>query len=292
MAWVDALRMRQWHKNLLVFVALVFSFSLDQTAPLWKSILLFCAFCMASSASYLLNDLNDRVADRLHPLKKNRAIAAGHIRPSLALAVSGTFILLSLLVSYLWISSAATWFILAYFGLQIAYNFGLRDIVAADVITIALGFILRAVAGAVAIGVPFSEWLLVCTFFGAVRLALGKRQAELYAARVGLRKGWEEISDAELKILGAMTSAVLLVAYSLYSFTSHTAGLVAGHFVSPLILTLPIVYFGIVRYELLAARGGAGDPELLPISDKPLAIALLGWLAISFASLYLWRMIK
>ncbi len=296
-AWIDALRIRQWHKNLLVLVPLVFAFRLPDPESVRRSVLLCAAFCLASSGIYLVNDLMDRDLDRGHPLKKRRAIAAGNIDPGAAGAMALILLVTGPAISAFFVSLAATRIMLCYFVVQLIYNFLCRGVAAADVVTIALGFVLRAVAGAVAIGVPFSEWLILCTFFGAVRLAIGKRQAEVHAGRTGLRRGWgslgwEAVSETEITIIGAMTSSVLLVAYAFYCFTSRTAGLVmsGGSLgIPPLLLSLPVVFFGVVRYELVASAGRAGDPELLPFQDKPLSIALLGWLAVSFAALYLWR---
>lgn len=291
-AWLDALRVRQWHKNLLVFVPLVFAFRLPDPESARRAILLCAAFCLGSSGIYLVNDLMDRDADRRHPMKRSRAIAAGALAPGTAGAMALVLIVAGPAVAATFVSIGATLVLLGYFVVQLAYNFLLRGVAAADVVAIALGFVLRAVAGAVAIGVPFSEWLLLCTFFGAARLAIGKRQAEVRAGRTGLRRGWERISEPEIMIVGAMTSAVLLIAYALYCFTSRTASLVmapGGSPFPPLLVSLPVVFFGIVRYELLASAGAAGDPEMLPFTDRPLSIALLGWLAVSFAALYLWR---
>lgn len=280
--WLEALRIRQWHKNLLVFVALIFSFRVHETDLVLRTLVLFAAFCLASSATYLLNDLRDREIDRAHPMKRNRPIAVGKIQPAHARVGAVALILLSIATSWFVLPQA----IIAYLALSSAYTVFFRHIVIADVIVIALGFIIRAVAGALAIDVPFSEWLLVCTFFGAVRLGIGKRQSELTVARTGLRDEWEKIPDTELKIIGAMTSGILIVAYTLYSFGSATAAIVGP---LPLLLSLPFVYYGVVRYEFVAAKGDARDPENLLFRDRPLAIATLGWLAVSFAALYLWR---
>jgi decaprenyl-phosphate phosphoribosyltransferase len=292
--WIDALRVRQWHKNLLVFIPLVFALRLTETSLVVRAAGLFLAFCAASSGVYLFNDISDIAEDRRHPMKRLRAIASGKIRPGAA--TFAAFLLISASVSgvFFGLGTAAALLVGAYLGLQIAYNVGLRGSAGADVIAIAAGFVLRAVAGAVVIDVPFSEWLLVCTFFGAVRLALGKRQAEIKAGRTGLRQGWEEVSDEELRTLGAMTSGILVVAYTLYSFTSATAhalGVANRMGLPPLLLSLPIVYYGVVRYELLASAGAAGDPETLPIRDRALSIALVAWFAVSFAALYLWRIV-
>jgi decaprenyl-phosphate phosphoribosyltransferase len=292
--WLDALRVRQWHKNLLVFIPLVFAFRIAELSLALRALILFAAFCAASSGVYLINDLADIAEDRRHPMKRMRPIACGKIGPGPATLAAFLLISASIAGAHFALSAAGALMVGGYLGLQIAYNAGLRRSAGADVIAIAAGFVLRAVAGAVVISVPFSEWLVVCTFFGAVRLALGKRQAEIKAGRTGLRRGWEQVSDEELRTLGAMTSGILVVAYTLYSFTSATAhvlGSPSGIGLPPLLLSLPIVYYGVVRYELLAAAGAAGDPETLPMRDQPLLIALVAWFTVSFAALYLWRIV-
>lgn len=287
--WFEALRLRQWHKNLLVFVPILFAFKIADGELLGRVAILAAAFCAASSAAYLLNDIMDRDADRAHPLKRHRPIASGVIAPGPALAVAVVLIAVSLLAAWSAHGFRAIAMILAYLGLQGAYNLGLRALAVADVIVIAMGFVLRAAAGAEVIEVPFSAWLLVCVFFGALRLAVGKRQAELRAGRTGLRRGWEEYDESELRTIGGMLAAALLVAYTLYCFTSHTAGIVATGATPPLLATLPFALFGLLRYERLAASGAAAEPETILARDLQIAVAIVGWALLSFAALYLWR---
>jgi len=293
--WLNALRVRQWHKNFLVFIPLIFAFQISNLELVIRTFYLFVAFCAASSSVYLFNDLLDKKQDLLHPLKKDRAVASGRISTRTAMILAGILLVFSLLLVTLTIPISASLILISYLILQFFYNLGLRNIPAADVISIALGFVLRAVGGAVAISVPFSEWLLICTFFGAVRLALGKRQAELTAGKTGLRLGWEELGQDFARILGAITSAALTVSYTLYCFASATARIL-GHGSEgstfefpPLLLSLPVVYFGIMRYEILASKGVAGDPELLIVKDKELSASIVIWFIITFAALYLWR---
>lgn len=293
--WADALRIRQWPKNLLVYVALVFAFRLRRPADFLLASVLFLVFCGVSSFAYLLNDICDRDRDRNHPLKRDRPVASGRLTLRAAATGGAVTIIAAASAALTALSSECVLVIATYLLLQLAYNGFLRRFAGADVIIIALGFVLRAVAGAVAIGVVFSEWLIVCTFFGAVRMALGKRQAEVKMARSGLRAGWEAVSDEELRSVGAMTGATLLIVYTLYCFDSATArqvGELEVHGVlatlPPLLLSLPFVYFGVVRYEILASRGAAGEPEYLLFRDTQSLTALLGWFAVSVAALYLW----
>lgn len=295
MIWIEALRVRQWHKNLLVAVPLVFSFRLFDPAALVLTATLIVAFCLASSAVYLVNDLCDRAADRQHPMKSHRPIASGKIRFGAALIIAVLLAAVAIALAILRLPMAATGALVSYLALQVLYNLALRGSAGADVISVALGFVLRAVGGALALNVPFSEWLLICTFFGAARLALGKRQGELIAAKSGLRRGWENVAAADLKSLGVLTSAVLVVSYTHYCFASRTAVLL-GHAASgwaafpPLLMTLPVVFYGVMRYELVAGQGGAGEPELLLFRDRSLALAVFGWMAVSVASLYAGRL--
>lgn len=293
-AWADALRLRQWHKNLVVAVPLVFSFQLFDTAAAATVAALVAAFCLASSGIYLLNDWRDLEQDSRHPLKSRRAVASGAIPRPVAFA-AGIALALAGFALAAWRVPAGGSAIAAYLLLQALYNGILRSASAADVIVIALGFVLRAVSGAVAIGVPFSEWLLICTFFGAVRLAIGKRQAELMAGRTGLRRGWEEARDEDVRVMGGIVSAILVVAYTQWCFASRTAAALvdvgaAMTRLPPLSLTIPVVLFGVLRYEMIAARGRAGEPEAVLVRDGQLLAAFAGWVILSVAALYAGRL--
>lgn len=290
---IEALRMRQWHKNLLVFIPLVFAFRIYSADDIIRTVILFISFCLASSSVYLFNDLVDRKKDVLHPLKKERAVASGRISFRSAVSAAAFLLAGSLIIAIELLPPATVISLTLYLVLQCFYNAGLRNSPPADVIIIAIGFILRAVAGATAIDVPFSEWLLICTFFGAVRLVIGKRQAELISSRCGLRSGWEELTDEAVSIIGAIANTALLVSYTLYCFASHTAKIIGESnslaAFPPLIITIPIVFYGIVRYEIIAAKGGAGDPEVLPLRDIQLLLSLTMWFIVSFTVLYVWR---
>lgn len=290
--WLEAIRVRQWSKNLLVFVPLVFAFKVNELTRIRPALGVFLAFCCLSSAIYLFNDIVDRDRDRRHPLKKNRPIASGRLAvpaatvAALLLGVAGFALALILTRGVLLILAA-------YALIQVLYITCLRDLAGPDILVIALGFTLRAVAGAVAIAVPFSPWLLVCTFFGAARVALGKRQAEIKLARSGLRLAWEKLSDGDLQAIGAVTAGTLLISYTLYCFVSHTAAVLSGGgnlaAFPPLLISLPFVYYGILRYELAAGHGEAGEPEYLLLRDGELAAAVLGWLVLTVTALYFWR---
>lgn len=291
MIWFSALRVRQWSKNLLVFVPLIFARRLEDTSLYLPLLFLFAVFCILSSAAYLGNDVRDAEVDKNHPLKRDRPIASGQIKKESALAAGAILLTTGMVVSGFFFSISVSLLLAAYVILQVFYILFLRSLALADIISIALGFVVRAVAGALVIEVAFSVWLVLCVFFGAARIALGKRQAELAIARSGLRKGWEKVSNDELRMLGGMTSAVLLLIYTFYSFSSATAlateNVADAFAISPLIITLPIVYFALMRYELLAVRGETGEPELLLLRDTQLSGAFVLWLLISVAALYL-----
>jgi 4-hydroxybenzoate polyprenyltransferase len=287
--WFEALRVRQWHKNLLVFVPILFAFKIADLGLIGRAALLFAAFCAASSAAYLFNDIRDREADRNHPLKRGRPLASGAVAPGSAIVAAVGLLFASFFLAWFAHGLRSVAIILVYLGLQGAYNLGLRALAVADVIVIAMGFVLRAAAGADVIEVPFSAWLLVCVFFGALRLAVGKRQAELRAGRTGLRRGWEEYDENELRTIGGILVATLLVAYTLYCFTSHTAGIIATGATPPLLATLPFALFGLLRYERLAASGAASEPEMILVRDPQIVVAIVGWALLSFTALYLWR---
>lgn len=275
-ALVKSLRPRQWSKNLFVFAGLLFT--LDQYHPISdfvKVAAAFLLFCILSGCIYLVNDILDVEQDRKHPEKSLRPIASGAL--SIKAAWTAAVILL--------ISSLAASFVLnqkfgiaavAYAVLLVLYSFSIKKIVLLDVMTIAAGFVLRAVAGAVVIPVHISPWLLICTSLLALFMALAKRRDEILLLEeeaVNHRPSLEHYSVQFLDQLIIITSATTIIAYALYTFFSPTG------FNHPyLIATLPFVIYGVFRYLLLVNSGaGAGAPELLLVRDKPLLADIFLW---------------
>lgn len=278
-ACVLALRPQQWVKNTLVFGALVFSHSLLDWSAIRLSMSAFFLFCVASSGIYLLNDLRDLEQDRRHPTKRLRPLASGAVNPSIAFVMMGVFLVGSLAGSFL--LRAEFGFILLLYGvLNGAYSFGLKRLVIVDVMVVALGFVLRAIAGAVVIGVATSPWLILCTLTLALLVGFGKRRHELSLLggdAQAHRASLEGYSLPFLDMMMGISGATAVVTYSLYTLASETVARVGTH---NLVLTVPWVMYGIFRYlYLVHQRREGGDPSHLFVSDPPTLVNALLWTA-------------
>jgi 4-hydroxybenzoate polyprenyltransferase len=273
-----ALRPHQWLKNLVVFAALVFSKHLFDVPALAQAALAFAVFCALAGAVYLVNDLADLERDRLHPAKRTRPIASGELRPSVARAAAALLSLAALLASVA-LGPRFLLCALAYPALGFAYSLGLKHVVILDVLAVALGFVLRAVAGAVAIGVHFSPWLLVCTILLALFLVLAKRRHELVSLddAVGHRQILAEYSPYLLDQMIGVVTASCLTAYAFYTLAPDT---VEKYRTERLALTIPFVIYGIFRYlYLVHRRDQGGSPGDVLLTDRPLLVAVALWAA-------------
>jgi 4-hydroxybenzoate polyprenyltransferase len=276
-AIVASLRPRQWVKNLFVFAGLVFAQRLF-TETAWTALAAFAIFCALSGAVYLLNDVADRDRDRLDPRKRARPIAAGRLSVGVAVATATALVLgglgLGVLLSRPFFVTA-----LAYVLLLVAYSAWLKHLVIVDVLVVAAGFVLRAVAGAVVIDVEISGWLLICTILLALFLALGKRRYEYVALdtdAVRHRPILAEYSPALLDQMIAVVTASTVTAYALYTMSPETVAKFHTRFLPA---TLPFVLYGIFRYlYLLYRRQLGGNPSELLLSDKALLINTIGWI--------------
>lgn len=271
-----AMRPQQWVKNVLVLAAVLFAGPLSTPSYLLNAGLMFVIFCLVSSAIYIVNDLVDREADRAHPRKRNRPIASGHVHPRWAvLMASLLFITGFLLVLQLSVSAIAC--VLGYVVLQIFYTFLLKHIVIIDIMAIAAGFVLRAVAGAYAINVMISPWLLICTIVLALFLALGKRRSELLVSDQSSshRRVLGYYNIALLDQLIAVVTSCTLLAYVLYTFSEQTRLKFPSNMMP---LTLPFVLYGIFRYlYLIYGKSQGEEPEALLIRDFPLLLDIVLW---------------
>jgi len=282
-----SLRPKQWSKNLLVFAGLVFSRNLFDTTNLLRSLGGFVAFCLLSGAVYLINDLADVENDRLHPLKRSRPIASGRLKPGAAKVAAVVAAALALAGGF-----ALDWRFgvigLGYFVMQLAYSFKLKHMVVLDVMTVAAGFALRAVAGTVLVHVTISPWLFVCTILFALFIALAKRRHELLFLEGGgaaHRSVLEMYSEALLDQMMAVATSSTVIAYCLYTIAPETVAKFGTH---NLMLTVPFVLYGVYRYLYLVYRkemGGA--PEKVLLTDVPLMVDGLLWMASVVAVLYL-----
>lgn len=283
---VRALRPAQWLKNGVVFAGLVFGGKLLDPGAVGSALLAAACFCLLSSGFYLINDIRDMDADRLHPVKRKRPVAAGELAPGLAGAVGVVLIGLAGVFAML-LGLRFLLVILAYAGLMAAYNVALKQIVIIDVFVIAAGFVLRAVGGAVAVDVSISPWLLVCTLLVALLIGFGKRRYELVALEdaAGHRRNLDVYSRPLLDQTVAVTAAGTLIAYAVYTFDRAT--LPYDH---RMMLTIPFVAYGVFRYlYLLYQRGAGGAPETMLVTDRALMTAVALWGACSAAMLYLGR---
>lgn len=279
-----AMRPRQWTKNLLLFASFLFSvnqgwrpFTPSMWDALFREIAAFGAFTALSAAVYLLNDLHDIEHDRRHPEKRKRPLASGAVSPALAVGAASVLLFLGLF----------TCLVLRplYFGvgvfylfMQIGYTLWWKHVVILDVFVLALGFVLRAVSGALVLRVFISPWLYIVTFLGALFLGLCKRRHELLLLEGNAALHRRALADYSPLLLDQMISIVTastIMAYSLYTFTSEN--LPRNHL---MMLTIPHVLYGLFRYLYLAYRcDQGGAPEEALLRDRPLRLAILLWVA-------------
>ena len=285
LALLASLRPRQWVKNLFVFAGVIFSQQL-LTPLVWTALGAFIIFCGLSGAIYLFNDVMDAERDRLHPSKRLRPIASGALSPSTAV-VFGGLLLAGCLAAAFRIGVSFGLVAVGYGVLLTAYSLWLKHMVILDVLTVAAGFVLRAVAGAVAVEVEISGWLLICTILIALFLALGKRRHEyrsLARDAAAHRPILAEYSESFLDQMISVVTASTVTAYALYTMSPET---VAKFHTRLLPLTLPFVLYGIFRYlYLLYRRDLGGNPSDLLVSDRALLFDALLWMLATFAIIY------
>jgi 4-hydroxybenzoate polyprenyltransferase len=273
-----AMRPAQWLKNGVVFAGLVFGGKLLQPAAVATATLTALAFCLLSSGFYLVNDVRDRDADRLHPVKRLRPIPAGELAPRTA-GLIGVILVVAAMVASALLSWNLLLVFVAYAGLMTAYNLGMKEIAILDVFAIAAGFVLRAVAGAIVVDVSISPWLLVCTMLLALLIGFGKRRQELVALEnaSGHRRNLSVYNQAMLDQSVAVTAAGTLIAYAVYTFDSESA-----QYHHRMMFTIPIVAYGVFRYLYLLYLGGKGGaPETMLLTDRPLLASVAAWAAVS-----------
>lgn len=281
-----ALRPAQWTKNLIVFAALIFGQRLLDGGAVVRATVALVAFCALSGVVYLVNDIVDREHDRQHPLKRLRPIAAGHL-PVATAAVSGLLLGAVALGAAAWLGTTFLVHAAAYVLLQVAYSLALKRQVILDVLSIAVGFVIRASAGGAAIAVPVSQWLLVCTILLALFLALAKRRHEITllgedAARHRAILG--EYTPYLVDQMIAVVTASTLMGYAFYTVSSDTV----ERFDTPWLgLTLPFPIYGIFRYlYLVHRRSQGGSPTELLLADRPLLLCVALWGATTVALIY------
>jgi decaprenyl-phosphate phosphoribosyltransferase len=267
-AAVAAVRPRQWTKNLLLFAGLVFAAKLGDASRWVDALTAFAAYCAASSAAYLVNDVRDADDDRRHPVKCRRPVASGALAPPRALALAAALAVLAFALAAT-LGSSAVALLAVFVGVQGAYNLGLKHVAGLDVVAIAGLFVVRAAAGADAVSVPISPWLLACTALLALFLALSKRRAELRLVGAAGRPALRAYAAASLDRLVVVAAVAAAAVYGLYAVVAHSPAMVA---------TVPFVVFGLARYLAITRASAAGEePEHVLLSDAPILAAVAGW---------------
>jgi len=278
---IKALRPKQWTKNLLVIIPIIFAVKLTDLKALSATITYAALFCLASSSVYLVNDVIDIEQDRIHPNKCKRPIAAGKISIPAALAFSFVLGSIALIGSFLLRPSLAL-IVLLYFLLNVLYGRVLKHQVLLDVIAVAAGFVLRTTGGCLVAQVPQSGWLCLCTTFGALFLALEKRRHELSILESQAqqhRPALLRYSESLLNRIESVIVPTVLICYILYSFLSYH-----GQW---MMITVPFVFYGLVRYQLLSnEKILTGSPEEVLLKDRPIQITIVLWLLAAIGVLY------
>ncbi len=288
-----------WIKNLALFAALVFSGNLFVKIYFYKVFWAFIIFSLAASASYIFNDVLDAKSDRLHPIKKRRPVASGKLPVPIALVTALTLALVALYWSTT-LSSLFFFLVLLYLVLQIAYSLGLKNIAIIDILIIAAGFIIRIYAGAFVIDAHLSVWFLLCVISVALFLASGKRRAELNILKFSTGVTRKSLSKYRRELLNSyvtMFGNAAWMSWALFTFfESPKASLSVWLLLAELsrtttinkllMITIPVVIFGIMRYESLIFEGRSEAPEKLLLTDKALVISSLLWLGLVVWILY------
>jgi 4-hydroxybenzoate polyprenyltransferase len=283
---LEAMRPRQWSKNVFVLAGIVFAGRLFEVRAELRVLACFAVFCAASSALYLANDVADRESDVHHPLKRIRPIASGRLSPSIAIAASAVLTLMALAGAAL-LNRATLAVTSAYLASTFAYSLGLKRAFLLDVMIVAAGFVLRAVAGASCIEAEISPWLLVCSFLLALFLALGKRRAELVLLGQNATDHRVALGSYSLPLVDSWLTALAgasIVSYALYTQSPRTV----EHFgTTNLLYTVPFVVYALFRYQHHVVRQDAGgDPGSLLLQDPGLWISLLGWAVTAAVVIY------
>lgn len=285
-ALLRSMRPRQWAKNTFIFAPLVFDQKLTQLDALLPTVAGFVLLCAASSAVYLVNDIADVEADRKHPQKRLRPIAAGTLSVRAAKISAAVLFVVTLAFSLL-LSRSYALIVATYIVINLLYSFRLKHVPIIDVLILASGYVLRVAAGVVLISVErFSPWLYICTTLLALFIGFGKRRAEMVLLADGANEHRRVLDGYTLPFLDQLiviVSACTIMAYSLYTFSAEN--LPDNHF---MMLTIPFVMYGIFRYlQLINVQSAGGAPDELVMSDRPLLATILLWGLSAAAVLYL-----
>ncbi|WP_432644011.1 decaprenyl-phosphate phosphoribosyltransferase [Paenibacillus pabuli] len=264
------LRPKQWTKNLLLFAALLFSFEEIRTETILSTLLGFILFSLVAGCVYILNDYVDRDRDRQHPVKMFRPLASGQVNPAHALLFGILLLILSVGIAFV-MNLLFGVLCIVYFLLNVSYSFVLKHLVILDMMTIAAGFVLRAIAGGVLIHVPFTPWFLICTMLLSLFLAIGKRRNELTLLEGNTgshRKVLDNYSITLLDQFNTIVTTATIISYSLFTFTSDRT--------IHLMWTIPLVIYGMFRYlYLIHMKNQGGSPDRVLFEDKPILVTVI-----------------
>ncbi len=283
-AVVKAIRPRQWVKNLLVFAAPLAALggtdTYDYRTVLWRVSIAFVVFCMAASSIYLVNDARDVEADRAHPTKRYRPIAAGVLPVGMAYGIAIALAVASLAISW-WLTPRLALVMAVYLIIQLAYCFGLKHQAVLDISILSSGFLIRAIAGGVAGGIPLSQWFLLVMAFGSLFMAAGKRYAELQLAeRTGarIRKSLESYTSTYLTFVWTLSATAVVLCYGLWAFERD------GNHPSWFVISMIPFTVAILRYAVDVDGGVAGEPEEIALRDRVLQLLALAWIGTVIAA--------
>ena len=286
---LKAIRPRQWVKNVLVFAAPVAAlgddrYVYDYREVLVKVLLAFVVFSLAASSVYLINDARDVEADRAHPTKRFRPIAAGVVPPWLAYWMAAALAAASLAVSWM-VTPDLAMVMAIYISIQLAYCFGLKHQPVIDICIVSSGFLIRAIAGGVAAEVPLSQWFLLMMAFGSLFMAAGKRYAELQLAELTgakIRRSLESYTSSYLRFVWTLSATALVLCYGLWAFERDGTGDTSWFVISMIPFTVAIL-----RYAVDVDGGMAGEPEEIALKDRVLQLLALAWIGTIGAAVFL-----
>lgn len=280
MKYLELIRIRQWYKNLIVFLALFFSGNLFDMSLVWSACVAFLSVSFVSSTYYIINDIKDKKKDTAHPEKKHRSLASGKISTFSASILAVILFVLGIILAGT-LSMEFMHSVFALFGLGILYTFLLKDIILVDVLTIATLFVIRAIAGAVAIDVVVSPWLILVPFFLSLFLSIGKRHADVILLKGkgnATRKVLSEYNPTLTHSLMNISTTLLILSYALYSFLSEF---------NSLLYTLPFALFVVFRFYQLIVSGSeiARHPEKV-MRDRKMIIGMILWTIVAVILIY------
>lgn len=286
-ALFQLIRPKHWIKNLLVFAALIFSEQLFDQISFVRVCIVFFAFCAISSACYILNDFLDLKEDQQHPSKRFRPLATGTVSKRTARILSGLLLMGSFLMG-LGLGKGALFVLLGYGFIQLIYSFGLKRVVILDVMLLAMGFVLRAVAGGVVIYVNISNWLLLCTFLLALFLALCKRRQEMVILKHVASQHRHVLSEYSITFIDSLISVITGATVVTYAFYTVSRDVQMRFGTDRLIFTVPFVIYGIFRYLYLIHQKEMGDnPTQVLYCDFALQLDIFLWLVICLTLIYI-----